>query len=146
MIASATLLLLSSALLTLASESTSALEAELTEVERAFAKTMADRDLAAFRSFLAEDVIFLGRRPLRGPDAVVEGWRDYFEGAEAPFSWKPDRVVVIESGTLGLSTGSVLDPEGERTGTFHSTWRRTQEGWEVVLDVGCRCRPPEPGE
>ena len=106
--------------------------------EAAFAKTMADRDLAAFATFVAKDAVFLGRTALRGRAAVLEGWKVLFEGPKAPFSWQPDRVEVIDSGTLALSTGPVFDPQGQRVGTFNSTWRLDDDGeWRVVLDVGC---------
>jgi ketosteroid isomerase-like protein len=112
--------------------------------EAAFAKTMADRDLAAFATFVARDAVFLGRTALRGRAAVVEGWKGLFEGPKAPFSWQPERVEVIDSGTLALSTGPVFDPQGQRVGTFNSTWRLDEDGeWRVVLDVGCPpCKSP----
>ena len=112
--------------------------------EAAFAKTMADRDLAAFSTFVAKEAVFLGRTALRGRPAVVEGWKPYFEGPKAPFSWQPERVEVVESGTLAVSSGPVFDPQGHRVGTFNSTWRLDEDGeWRVVLDVGCPpCRCP----
>ena len=112
--------------------------------EAAFAKTMADRDLAAFSTFVAKDAVFLGRTALRGRPAVVEGWKAYFDGPKAPFSWQPERVEVIDTGTLAVSTGPVFDPQGQRVGTFNSTWRLDEDGeWRVVLDVGCPpCRCP----
>ena len=125
--------------------------ADLAEVVRArevaFARTMADRDHTAFETFLAEEAIFLDSGALHGREAVAEGWRPLFEGEEAPFSWRPERVVVTRSGTLALSTGSVHNAEGERIGTFNSTWRLEEDGeWRVVLDIGCppcRCGAPE---
>ena len=112
--------------------------------EAAFAKTMADRDLAAFATFVAKDAVFLGKTALRGRPAVVEGWKGLFDGPKAPFSWQPERVEVPASGTLALSTGAVFDPQGERVGTFNSTWRLDDDGeWRVVLDTGCPpCKCP----
>ena len=116
---------------------------EVGERERAFAKTMADRDLVAFESFLADEAIFIGGAgPLRGKAAVVAGWKRFFEGKPAPFSWEPETVEVVDSGVLALSRGPVYDPNGKRVGTFTSTWRRDADGrWRVVLDSGC---PPCP--
>jgi ketosteroid isomerase-like protein len=117
--------------------------------EEAFAKTMADRDHAAFATFVAEEAVFLGRSALRGREAVAEGWKHYFEGPKAPFAWRPESVHVLGSGTLALSTGPVLDAQGVRVGTFTSTWRLDPDGqWRVVLDSGCppcAC-PGPPGE
>jgi len=116
-----------------------ALEAELRAAETAFARTMADRDLAAFTSFLAEDAVFLGGRGfLRGRDTVAAAWARYFEGDEAPFAWAPQDVAVLASGELGLSSGPVTAPDGSPAGFFTSTWRRTAAGrWEIILDRGC---------
>lgn len=107
--------------------------------ESAFASTMALRDLAAFTSHLANETIFSGRRgALRGKNAVVEDWKRFFEGAAAPFSWRPEEVEVLDSGTLGLTSGPVFDPEGKRIGTFNSVWRREPDGrWKIVFDKGC---------
>jgi len=121
---------------------TDALAAKVRAREEAFAKTMADRDHAAFATFVADEAVFLGRTELRGRTAVAVGWKPYFEGARAPFSWKPERVHVVDSGTLAVSQGPVFDPDGTRTGTFTSTWRLEKDGeWRVVLDSGC---PPCP--
>jgi ketosteroid isomerase-like protein len=106
--------------------------------EQAFAKTMADRDHAAFAGFVSEEAVFVGRTVRRGRREVAEGWKPYFEGARVPFSWQPETVEVLDSGTLALSRGPVFDEQGKRTGTFTSTWRREPDGeWRVVLDSGC---------
>lgn len=117
--------------------------AEVTAIETAFAKTMADRDAAAFRRYLAADTIWLnGKKPLHGPDAVVAAWARFFEGPKAPFSWAPDVVVVLPSGDLAQSSGPVSSPEGVVTARFQSVWRRKPAGgWEIVFDQGSEvCR------
>lgn len=114
----------------------------LRATEVAFAQTMADRDLEAFRAFLAEDTVFFtGGAALRGRQAVVDAWARFFEGETAPFAWAPEQVEVLDDGSLGFSTGPILDPGGEWIGTFNSVWRRQEEGWRIVFDRGC---PPCP--
>jgi len=111
---------------------------EVREAEIAFAATMAARDQAAFGEFVSDEAVFFGRQVLRGKAAVVEGWKPLFEGPNAPFSWEPETVEVLDSGTLALSTGPVRNPAGERVGTFNSIWRREPDGhWRVVFDKGC---------
>jgi ketosteroid isomerase-like protein len=118
---------------------TAQLAEQVRAVETAFAKTMADRDWAAFKAFIsAEAVFFGGQRILRGRDAVADGWQRYFEGAQAPFSWAPEQVEALASGTLALSSGPVFAADGTRTGTFQSIWRLEPDGrWRIVFDKGC---------
>jgi ketosteroid isomerase-like protein len=122
-----------------ARQSNTDLQAQVRETERAFAKTMADRDHPAFTALLSEEAIFFGGgAPLRGKAAVTAAWKPFFEGAQAPFSWEPDVVEVLDSGTLALSSGPVRDPEGKITGTFSSIWRRDADGtWRIIFDKGC---------
>ena len=112
------------------SQTVEELAEQVRAAETAFAKTMADRDLDAFASHVADEAVFFGYTVLRGLDAVVEGWSPYFEGKDAPFSWEPEHVQVLESGTLALSSGPVFDPQGQRVGTFTSTWRLEADGPE----------------
>lgn len=116
---------------------------EVKAAETAFAKTMADRDLAAFRTFVSDEAVFFtGKGVLRGADAVAAGWAPLFDGPAAPFSWEPEEVEVLASGKLAFSSGPVRDPQGRRVGTFNSVWRRGPDGgWKVVFDKGC---PPCP--
>ena len=65
-------------------------------------------------------------------------WKPLFDGPAAPFSWTPETVVVLDSGTLAHSSGPVKDREGKVTGNFNSVWRRDKDGqWRVVFDKGC---------
>ena len=117
---------------------------QVVETERAFAKTMADRDQRAFSEFISsEAVFFAGAARLRGKDEVIAHWSRFFAGATAPFSWEPADVEVLESGTLALSSGPVRDPSGALIGRFTSIWRlEPPHGWRIVFDQGapaCRC-------
>ncbi|OLC43512.1 MAG: DUF4440 domain-containing protein [Acidobacteria bacterium 13_1_40CM_65_14] len=112
---------------------------QVRDTERAFAKTMADRDHAAFISFLSDEAVFMSEgEALRGKAAIASGWKRFYDGPRAPFSWDPDRVEVLDSGALALSSGPVRDPNGKRVGTFNSVWRREPGGaWKIVFDKGC---------
>lgn len=122
---------------------------QVEDTERAFARSMAERDFDAFRSFLADEAVFFsGETPLRGSQAVSDAWQPYFDGPDAPFSWAPELVVVLESGGLALSSGPVRNPAGERVATFNSIWRLEPSGeWRIVFDKGSRdCPPAAPPE
>jgi ketosteroid isomerase-like protein len=120
------------------SVSNATLQEQVTATERAFAATMAARDRDAFANFLDPETIFYsGKDVLRGRERVVAGWASYFEGREAPFSWAPESVQVLDSGTLALSTGLVRDPQGQVTARFTSIWRLDAVGqWRIVFDKG----------
>ena len=115
-------------------------EREVADVERAFAATMARRDHDAFVSFLSDETVFIaGENVKRGRQAVAEDWQRYFDGEQAPFSWAPVTVTVLESGELALSTGPVWNDEGDRVATFTSIWRLEAPGtWRIVFDRGQR--------
>ena len=67
-----------------------ALERQVADTEHAFAKTMADRDHAAFGSFLSEETVFFsGPKPLRGKAAVAGYWKRFYEKPAAPASSTP---------------------------------------------------------
>jgi ketosteroid isomerase-like protein len=121
------------------------LKQQVAETERAFAATMKARDLAAFSSFLSEETIFYsGPAPLRGKEQVTQWWKKFYDGKEAPFSWEPDQVEVLDSGALAHSSGPVYDPKGKLIGRFNSVWRQEAPGtWRIVFDKGqevCDCK------
>ena len=111
---------------------------QVAATERAFAKTMADRDLKAFESFLAHDTVFFsGPQPLHGPQAVVGFWKRFYEKPQAPFSWEPKLVEVVEGGSLAYSHGPVYDPQGKHVSCYNSIWRQESRGvWKIVFDYG----------
>jgi len=122
--------------------------------ECAFADSMAKRDLAAFGSLLAEHTLFFGGSGAQhGKAAVVAGWRRFYGGPKAPFSWEPDEVVAVGDGSLAYSTGPVFSPEGQLIGRFASVWRQEAPGrWRIIIDRGValneadRAKPPVPGK
>lgn len=112
---------------------------EVRAAETAFAKSMADRNHAAFTALLADDTVFWGGKGvLRGKAAVAADWKRFFDGPAAPFSWAPADVEVLTSGTLGYTSGPVYDPKGQRISTFNSVWQRQPDGsWKIIFDKGC---------
>jgi len=124
-----------------------ALTAQVADTERAFARSMADRDFAAFTALLSDEAVFASEpKTLRGKAEVAAAWKRFFEKPAAPFSWTPEQVEVLASGTLALSSGPVYDPSGKRIATFTSIWRQEAPGvWRIVFDKGsdvCDCAKP----
>ena len=114
------------------------------ETERAFAATMANRDFEKFKTFISEDAIFFsGTTPLRGRQQIADAWEAYFKDPIAPFSWEPEHVEVLDSGTLAWSTGPVYDPERKVMARFNSVWQLdASHQWRIIFDKGndvCNC-------
>lgn len=99
-------------------QDSSVLKRQVADAERAFARTMAERDHKAFRWFLSHETVFFS-----GP----EWWKRYYAAAQASFSWEPAEVEVLESGTLAISSG--LEQDGK---------------WRVIFDKGNPVWPPKP--
>ena len=120
-----------------APDATSA-KAQVQATERAFARTMAQRNHAQLAGFNSEEAVFFGgAQPLRGKAAVVQAWARYFVAPAAPFSWESDQVEVLASGTLALSSGPVRDAAGKLIARFTSIWRLEAPGtWRIVFDRG----------
>jgi ketosteroid isomerase-like protein len=119
------------------------LQQQVAMTERAFAKTMADRDLTAFGRFISQEAVFLsGAKSLRGRQQVIDGWRKLYTGPSAPFSWEPQTVEVLDSGQLALSSGPVHDAAGKIVGKYTSIWRlEAPNTWRIIFDSGCDVCP-----
>jgi len=115
-----------------------ALKRQVADTERAFARSMAERDHAAFTHHLSEQAVFFGGPAvLNGKAAVAAGWQRFFQTKEAPFSWEPDQVEVTSDGLLAHSTGPVRNPAGQPIARFNSVWRLEAPGaWRIVFDKG----------
>jgi ketosteroid isomerase-like protein len=123
------------------------LKQQVADTERAFAATMKQRDYAGFVAFLSDEAVFYsGPQTLRGKQQVAAFWKKFFEQSEAPFSWEPDQVDVLDSGGLAHSSGPVYDPKGKLIARFNSVWRLDAAGqWRIVFDKGedfCDCTKP----
>ncbi|HEX2974427.1 MAG TPA: nuclear transport factor 2 family protein, partial [Bacteroidales bacterium] len=83
----------------------------------------------------------------RGNDSLIRGKeniRNFYEKNSAQgvkLTWSPDFIEVSECGTLGYTYGkyhfSKADSTGkmtERTGTFHTVWKKENGKWRFVWD------------
>lgn len=114
-----------------------ALKRQVADTERAFARSMAERDHAAFAALLSEQAVFWSPKVVHGKAAVAAAWKPFFDGPKAPFSWEPDQVEVLADDMLAHSSGPVRTPEGQVVSRFNSVWRQEAPGvWRVVFDKG----------
>jgi ketosteroid isomerase-like protein len=125
-----------------------AVREQVAAAERAFARSMAERRPDDFARHVSEEAVFFSGpngQALRGKAQVLAGWARFFAGPTAPFSWEPDEVEPLASGTLAHSSGPVRDPSGRVVARFNSIWRLEPPGvWRVVFDKGSPLPPPRP--
>jgi ketosteroid isomerase-like protein len=116
---------------------------EILQTEKAFEIMAFEKGLAEAFYYFADDNAAI----LRGNDSLIIGKENiklyYAENANqaAKLSWTPDFIGVSDCGTLGYTYGkymySVQDSSGkiiERTGIFHTVWKKQQNEWRYVWD------------
>jgi ketosteroid isomerase-like protein len=116
---------------------------EIYQTERAFEKMAADSGLAKAFGFFADDSVVISRSKglIKGKAGVMEFYSDP-SMAKVVLKWKPDFVEVSVSGDLGYTYGrythEITDSTGkvtERSGIFHTVWKRQKDGsWKYVWD------------
>lgn len=121
------------------------------QADAAFAAAVAAHDRARFLSFIADVTTFNGgtEGEIRGRDAVMKDWSDFFDPNGPSLTWTPTQAGVVGGGDLGYSTGrSVLkgkDAVGnavERHAEYLTVWRKQKDGaWRVVFDTGSALPP-----
>lgn len=122
-------------------------EAELMEVDRAFANSMAEGGLDAWADhFAPEGAMISGQGEITGEPYIRAAMAPIFSDSTVVFTWSPDRARVAESGELGYTVGdyriSRRDSTGQLAetldrGKYVSIWRRQPDGtWKVVADIG----------
>ena len=118
-----------------------ALERAVRDTERAFARTMADRDHAAFTRFLsAEAVFFAGSVPLRGRDAVASAWKRFYEGPRPVLVGARDRSRCSTRASSRCPVARCTTRPASASRSFTSIWRQEAPGvWRIVFDKGCGC-------
>lgn len=122
--------------------------------EIAFSRTVENRDLAAFTSFLDTDARFVGDSVLHGREEITAAWQVFFTEDGPSLKWRPQFVEVLDSGDIALTRGpfrlrskSTDGQAVEQWGTFNTIWRKDEAGeWRVVFDAGSAAAAPPPDE
>lgn len=120
--------------------------AQIMKADADFAQSVAQRNRERFLAFLADVTTFGGGSPeeLRGRDAVMKGWGDFFEADGPTLAWTPTHGEVIGAGDVGYTTGTALlrgtradGTRVERRSEYLTVWKRQTDGsWKVIFDTG----------
>jgi ketosteroid isomerase-like protein len=124
----------------------------LMAADRAFDAATADRKLAGFSSFLAENASTLraDEPVVRGKQAMVEDWKPLLEDQSLSLRWHPISAEISKSGdlgyTIGVSAATRTDKAGSRlvgSGKYLTLWRMQKDGsWKVEFDTGVQDKMP----
>ncbi|WP_119717579.1 YybH family protein [Cognatilysobacter tabacisoli] len=120
--------------------------------ELSFARSVADRDAAAFAAHVHADAAFGSGRPvpMRGREAITRGWATIIAGEKVRLRWYPTRVTVAPGvGDVAWSSGPSLFEDlapganpRYSIGAFHSVWHKDADGtWRVLFDDGVEGKP-----
>ncbi len=134
----------------------SAAECEVWSRELSFAQSVVDHDAIAFAAHIEQDAAFSAEspQPLRGRDAILEGWAGLLEGKHLVLSWYPTRTTIGGVADIASSSGPALyeDPRPGanpryRIGAFHSVWHKGADRvWRVLFDDGIQPVPATDAE
>ncbi len=116
---------------------------EILQTEKAFEKMVSEKGVAeAFYFFASENAVIR-----RGNDSLIigrESIKHFYDNTVNPgvkLTWTPDFIDVSDCGTLGYTYGryvySTQDTSGktiERTGIFHTVWKKQNNDWRYVWD------------
>ena len=122
-------------------------EAELIEVDREFARSMAVGGLDAWVDhFAPEGAMISGQGEITGEPYIRAAMAPVLTDSTVVFTWSPQRARVAESGELGYTVGDYRISRRDSTGQIAETldrgkyvsiWRRQPDGtWKVVADIG----------
>ena len=118
-------------------------ETAMMKADRDFNKAAADRDLARFLAFVADDAKFDSAEGL-GKDAVAKAWAPFFEPNGPTLSWEPTKAEALVAGDVGYTIGTwerhAKDARGSdvvRRGQYLTAWKKQPDGaWRVTFDTG----------
>ena len=122
-----------------------AAESAIVKADQALCQATIDRNLDRFLSFVDDDATFSGgAAPLRGKDAVGQGWAPYFKQGGPTLTWKPIKAEVLVGGDVGYTVGTwerrATGPDGNPSiarGNYLTVWEKQADGtWNAVFDTG----------
>jgi len=133
----ATLLLICAAFLALASPDRTA---DLKKADQDWAKSVADRNVDQFMSFIGDDAYMcdLSGKWMHGKDAIKADWTKALADPTFKLSWTVDTADVSKDGNMGYTRGSFQGGQGNTSfsGSYATVWHKEKDGkWRVAVDI-----------
>jgi uncharacterized protein (TIGR02246 family) len=115
------------------------------EVEAAWVKTAAAKDVDAFTAYYADDAsVLMPNAPIfSGKQAIKDGLKPMLSDPQFSLTFMPNRVEVSKSGDLAFTQGpykmTFSDVKGNRfedEGKYLTVWRKVTDGsWKAIEDT-----------
>ena len=133
----ATLLLICAAFLALASPDRTA---DLKKADQDWAKSVADRNLDQFMSFIGDAAYMcdLSGKWMHGKEAIKADWTKPLADPAFKLSWTVDTADVSKDGNMGYTRGSFQGGQGNASfsGSYATVWHKDKDGkWRVAVDI-----------
>ncbi len=126
--------------------STPSPEAAVRQADEAWAKAVESKSVERTIALYDAEAVTGGSAmmPARGLAAVRAMWVKAFAEPDFFLTWKADKVVVTESGTIAYSSGSWRMAGPNATGPYLAVWRRQADGqWKVLIDAAWSSGTPK---
>ena len=126
--------------------STLAPEAAVRQADEGWAKAVASKSVDQTVAFYDAEAVTGGSAmmPARGLSAIREMWVKAFAEPDFFLTWKADKVVATESGTIAYSSGNWRMAGPNAKGPYLAVWRRQADGqWKVLIDAAWLVSTPK---
>jgi uncharacterized protein (TIGR02246 family) len=121
-------------------------QSKLRDIEAAWAKEAAAKDLEKSAAHYADDAILImpGAPPAKGKDAIHAAWKGMLDGPNLKINFAADRVEISAGGDLATTKGSytmtVTNPKTKKPvddkGSYVTVYKKQADGgWKVVEDI-----------
>jgi ketosteroid isomerase-like protein len=121
-------------------------ESAIRIADEAWAKAVSAKSIKPTVAMYDQEALTAGSAmlPARGLAEIHAMWTKYFSDPGFALSWKVEKVIVLESGTIGYSTGHWSG--GANGGPYLAVWRKSGGAWKVLIDAAWYSRKTEPQE
>ncbi len=113
------------------------IEAAIRLADEAWMKGIASKSVEQTVAMYDAEVLTAGSAmpPARGLAAIRAMWTRLFAQPDFLLTWKTDKVVITESGTIASSSGTWRGAKPNATGPFLAVWRKQRDGkWKILID------------
>jgi ketosteroid isomerase-like protein len=121
-------------------------EDTIRQADEAWLKAIASKSVEQTVALYDAEALTAGSAmpPARGLAGIRAMWTELFAQPDFFLTWKTDKVVITDSGTMASSTGTWRAAKPGTGGPFLAVWRKQRDGqWKVLIDSAWFSRTPD---